>query len=165
MLQDYQKQRQALMQERQKLIESRATEAQLQAWREKTAARFADLQDLAEAMGAASALHPKRTDRKPNIPANASPTLAAFLTTRAELGNARAKIHNQLLDAAAGQELTPDQVRQMQEKERQLFLQQHAAELQLQAQRTQTLAVEAVSNKSNAPARKNSLSRNDNTTQ
>ena len=93
-------------------------------------------------MAADSALEPQPLPGPPNIPANASSTAKDFLTTRAALANARAQIHNQLLNALP-MEVSDVQISQMQQSEGQLFQQQQGANLQLQAQRAQTLANES----------------------
>jgi len=119
-----------------------ATQAQLKAWHQQNAAEFALQQQRAEAMSAASALQPRPTIHQINIPANASPALNQFLTTQATLGNAEARIHNQLLQqaTASGQSLTSAQVGQMERQENRLFRQQNASLQTLQAQRVQALA-------------------------
>jgi hypothetical protein len=58
------------------------------------------------------------------------------------MANARAQIHNQLLNALP-LEVNDAQISQMQQSEVQLFQQQQGANVQLQAQRAQTLANES----------------------
>jgi len=138
----FQQEQQALFQERQALIAQGATPGQLAAWRQQNAARIAAQQQRVQAISAASALRTMPTNRQPVIPANASPTLRDFLTTQASLANARAQIHNQIVQqaAASGRSLTSAQISQMEQQQMRLFRQQHAADFQLQAQRAQTLA-------------------------
>jgi len=143
-LQTYQQERQTLAQQQRTLISQGATRQQLQAWRQQNAAQFQALQQLAQSLSQASALQPMPVTRQANIPPNASATLADFLTTQASLENARAQIHNQLLQALPSG-ATQEQVSAMQQQERQIFQQQYAADLQLQAQQAQTLAAESAS--------------------
>jgi len=77
-----------------------------------------------------------------NIPANASGALKDFLTMQASLANARAQIHNQLLQALPSG-ASQDQISQMRQQEEQIFQQQHAGDLQFQGKRGQTLAAES----------------------
>jgi hypothetical protein len=144
-LQAFQQEQAALAQEQQALVAQGATHQQLTAWRQQNAAQFAAQQQRAEIMSAISALQPMQTNHQPNIPANASQTLKDYLTSQAALANARAQIHNQLVQqiTASGQSLTLAQISQMEQQQMQLFRQQNAAVLQLQAQRVQTLANEA----------------------
>jgi hypothetical protein len=142
-LQTYQQEQLALGRERQTLVSQGATQQQLEAWRQQNAARFQAQQQLAQALALASALQPMPVAKGVNIPANASGTLKDFLTTEATLANARAQIHNQLLQAlpsGASQEISA-----MQQQEGKIFRQQHAGDLQLQQQRAQSLATESAS--------------------
>lgn len=138
----FQQEQLALCQEIQAQITNGATQQQLAAWYQRNASRFAAQEKRSEAMAAARALMPMPANEHPNIPANASPTLKAFLIAQITLGNARAQIHNQLLQqaAGAGSNLTPTQLNQLHEKEGQLFQQQNASAIKLQAQRAQTLS-------------------------
>jgi hypothetical protein len=87
----------------------------------------------------------RRTNHQPNIPADASPTLKDLLNTRAALANSHVQIHNQLVQqASSGTGLTFAQLGTMEQKETQLFQQQNAALLTLQAQRVQALAPTAI---------------------
>jgi len=131
--------RQALLNSEIAQITNGATPAQLDAWFQQNAPQFAALQQHVQAVARASALQPMPTNRQPNIPANASQTLKDFLTTRAALANALAQIHNQLLQSMPAN-ASADQVSQMQQNEMQTFEQQHAGDLQLQAQRAQVMA-------------------------
>ena len=124
------------------LAKSGAAPSQLQAWREKNAARLAAQQQRAQDLAATAALQPQPVVDQPNIPPGASPTLKDFLTTQAVLAKARAQIHNQLLDSLP-EEVSDAQLDQMQQSEATLFRQQHAADLQLQQQRAQALAEES----------------------
>jgi hypothetical protein len=141
-LQAYQQEQQTLAQEWQALVASGATQQQLQAWQQQNAAQFAAQQQRAQAMASALALQPMPVNVQPTIPANASQTLKDFLTTQAALANARAQIHNQLVQSMPS---TPSaaQISQIQQQEMQMFQQQNAVDLQLQVQRAQTLANES----------------------
>lgn len=132
----------ALMQEEAALVAKGATPAQIEAWHQQNAARFAVQQQRAQDMAAQSSLEPMSAPGGPNIPANASQTLKDFLSTQVVLANARAQIHNQLLDAMP-LDVTAEQISQMEQQARQLFEQQYGAQLQQQAQRAQTLAKES----------------------
>jgi len=140
-VQTYQQEQLALAQEENALVAQGATQDQLDAWRQKNAARFAAQRQRASAMASASAAQPI-PPITPNIPANASSTLQDYLTTQAALANAQAQIHNQLAQALP-RSANDAQILQMHQQEMQLFQQQHAGELQLQAQRSQVLAQEA----------------------
>jgi hypothetical protein len=140
----YLQERQTLAQERQALVAQGATPQQLTAWRQQNAAQFQALQQLAQTLALASALQTMPVIAQVNIPANASSTLADFLTTQASLANARAQIHNQLLQSLPSG-ASQQQVNSMLQQEQQIFQQQHAGDLQLQGQRVQTLAAESAS--------------------
>ncbi|MDD5198835.1 MAG: hypothetical protein PHC88_03450 [Terrimicrobiaceae bacterium] len=141
-LETFQREQQALAVELSALLAKGATSQQLEAWRARNAARFAAQQQRARDMADASALEPMAAVAQPNIPADASPTLRDFLTRQTALANARAQIHNQLLNALP-MEVTEAQLREMQQKEAQLFAQQHAGELKAQSQRAQALGEES----------------------
>jgi hypothetical protein len=140
----YLQERQTLAQERQALVAEGATPQQLAAWRQQNATQFQALQQLAQTLALSSALQPMPVITQANIPANASSTLADFLTTRASLANARAQIHNQLLQSLPSG-ASQQQVIAMLQEEEQIFQQQHAGDLQLQGQRAQALASESAS--------------------
>jgi len=143
-LAQFQQEQQALFQQWQTLVSQGATQQQLAAWQQQNAAQFQAQQQLAQALSAASALQPMPLISQVNIPANAPPTLSDFLTTQASLANARAQIHNQLLQAMpAG--ATQQQINQMHQQEIQTFQQQHGNDLQLQAQCAQSLSAQSAS--------------------
>jgi hypothetical protein len=144
-IQAFQQEQEALIKERQTLVAHGATRPQLASWFQQNAAQFEAQQQRAEVIAAVSTLKPMQTNNQPNIPANASQTLKDFLTTQAALANARAQIHNQMVQqtTASGQSVTLAQISQMEQQQTQIFQQQHAADLQLQAQRLQTLANES----------------------
>jgi hypothetical protein len=164
-LTEFQQQRQALFQQWQTLVSQGANDQQLQAWQQQNAPQFQALQQMAQTLAAQSALEPMPLIQQVNIPPNASGippnasgipanasgitanisgTLGDFLTAQTSLANAYAQIHNQLLQALPS-EVTQEQVNAMQQQEAQTFQQQNAADLQLQAQRAQTLAAESAS--------------------
>jgi len=138
-VQAYQQEQQALAQQYQALVAQGATQDQLAAWQQQNATRFAAQQQRAQAM--ASPLQTLPVNAQTNIPPNASQTLRDFLTTRAALANARAQLHNQLVQGLSSTAST-DQISQMQAQEAEMFEQQHASDLQVQAQRAQTLVKE-----------------------
>ncbi len=140
-LQTYLQERRALIQQSHALVAQGATQEQLDAWRQQNAAQFQSLQQLARVIGLQSEMRYLPENLTAHIPANASPTFKAFLATRAILANAHAKIHNQLLQSLPDG-ATQEQVEAMQQQEGQTFEQQYAGDLQLQAQRAQTLAAE-----------------------
>ncbi len=144
-LQAFQQQQAALLQARQTLIAQGATPQQLTAWRQQNAAQIAGLNQLASAMSVASAMQIMPVNLQPKIPASASQTLRDFLATQAALANARAQIHNQIVQqlAASGQAVISTQLSQLMQQQMQVFRQQHASDLQLQVQRAQTLAAES----------------------
>lgn len=141
-LQAFQTEQQTLAKSFNALLTLSPTQQQLQAWQQQNAIALANQQQLALNMAAESALEPQPLPGAPNIPANASSTLRDLLTTQAALANARAQIHNQLLNALP-LEVSDAQLSQMQQSEEQLFQQQQGANLQLQAQRAQILANES----------------------
>ncbi len=133
------------MQQRRTLVAQGATPQQLQAWHVQNAAQFAAQDQRAQTMAAASALQLRRTNHKPNIPANASPALKDLLNTRAALANSRAQIHNQLVQqSSSGTNLTFAQLGTMEQNETQLFQQQNASLITLQAQQVQALTPTSV---------------------
>jgi hypothetical protein len=141
-LQAFQQEQQALARQEQALVAGGATREQIKAWRQENASLFAVQQQRAQAMAVASALTLQRENSQPRIPPCASPTLENYLTTQAALANARAHIHNQLVQqaAASGQSLTLAQVNKLERQVDRLFRQQNAALLTLQTQRSQALA-------------------------
>ena len=138
----YQAKQAGLLQERQALLASGATPEQWQAWRQQNAQRFAAQQRRARTMALLSAIRPRPQPGTALIPAEASPTRAATLTTQATLANARAQIHNQLVQALPAN-ATADQISQLFQQERQWVEQQHGAELDLLPQLAQALANES----------------------
>jgi hypothetical protein len=140
-IQAFQQEQATLAQEEQALAAQGATDQQLETWQQQNAAQFTAQQQRLDAIGVASAMRQMPVS-DPVIPANASQTLKDFLTTQATLANARAQIHNQIVQqiTASGQSPTLVQISQMEQQQLQLFQQQHAADLQLQVQRAQALA-------------------------
>jgi hypothetical protein len=134
-----------LGQEQRALVASGATAQQIQAWRQQNTARFEAQAQRLQTLALASYSTLRVTNRQPNIPANASQTLKNYLTTRMALANARALIHNRMVQQAAvsGSSLSSSQASQMREQENKLFQQQNAAQLILQGQRMQTLVTES----------------------
>jgi len=98
-LQAFQREQLALMREKQALVKQGATDQQLTAWQQQNTARLSAQAQQAQAIAAGAVSQPVPVNAKPNIPADASPTLRDFLTTQAALANARAQIHNQSLQA------------------------------------------------------------------
>lgn len=133
-LQAFQREQLALMREKQALVKQGATDQQLTAWQQQNTARLSAQAQQAQAIAAGAVSQPVPVNAKPNIPADASPTLRDFLTTQAALANARAQIHNQSLQATSSSRGGP------QDSQMQSFQQQHAGDLQLQLQRAQSLS-------------------------
>jgi len=142
MLDTFLSSQQGLAQQMEALIAQGAAGQQIQAWQQENATALANQQQLALDMAAESELQPMPFVAQPNFQVNASQTLKDFLTTLATLANARAQVHNQLLDSLP-EEVSQTQLSQMQQSEVQLFQQQHATDLQFQQQSAQTLANEA----------------------
>jgi hypothetical protein len=140
----------ALAREIRNLLAQGATPQQLQAWHQQNAAQFQAQQQLAQALSLPAALQPMRQRQWVNIPPGASASLQAFLQTQAALTNARVQIHNQLLQSLPPG-ATPGQVAAMRRQEEQIFHQQHAADLQLQAQRAAVLAAASASQPMRVP--------------
>jgi hypothetical protein len=138
----FQQNQQALSQSFNALLSLNPTPQQIQAWRQQNATALANQQQFALNMAAESAVQPMAATVRFNIPANASQTMKDFLTTQASMANTRAQIHNQLLNALPA-EVSEAQISQTQLSEVQTFHQQQGANLQLQAQRAQTLASES----------------------
>jgi hypothetical protein len=150
----FQTQQISLARQEQALAASGATPGQLAAWYQQNSTLFSLQQQRAETMAAASESRLQPENRRPRIPANASPTLADFLTAQATLANARAHIHNQLVQAAAaGLSLTFAQATNIEQQENQLFQQQNVALLALQAQRSQLIANESAAKIQPVPGR------------
>lgn len=140
----YQQEQQTLSQELQALMSQGATPQQLAAWRSQNAAQLQAQQQLAQSLAVASALRPMPANLPATIPANATGVLKDFLTTRILLANARAQIHNQLLQALPSG-ATQAQLDSMQQQEDKLLQQQDGADIQLQAQRAQALGAQSAS--------------------
>ncbi len=138
----YLREQQALAKGMQNLLAGGATWQQVKAWQQQNASTLATLQQQAISMANASASHVMAAVGQPNIPVDASPALKDFLQTQATLANARAQIHNQLLQQTAtpGQTLSQAQVVQMQVQEMRVFRQRYAGDLQLLAQQAQRVA-------------------------
>jgi hypothetical protein len=143
-IQAYAQEQRALMQQRRALVAQGGTQQQLQAWHTQNAAQFAAQDQRAQTLAASSELQLRRTNHQPHIPANASPALRDLLNTQAALANAHAQIHNQLVQGSSGTNLTFAQLGTMQQSETQLFQQQNAALLTLQAQQVQALTPTSV---------------------
>lgn len=141
-LQAFQQGQQALTQSLQALLAQNPTPQQMQAWQQQNATSLANQQQLAQSLAADLALQPLDVVVMPQIPANAPQAVKDFITTQVALANARAQIHNQLLNALPV-EPSDDQIRQMQQSEVQLFQQQQGANLQLQARQAKALANES----------------------
>ena len=141
-LQTFQQGQKALMQSLEALLATNATSAQISAWQAQNASQLAAQRQLAQDMGAESSLQPMPLLSAPSIPPNASQTLKDFLSAQVALANARAQIHNQLLNALPV-EVSREQVKQLQQDEETQFRQQQGAALQAQAQRAQTLVDES----------------------
>ncbi len=141
-LQAYRKEQWALSNQEQALVAGGATPEQLETWHQQNASLFALQQRRAESMATASAVQLRTANGQPNIPADASPALRAFLATQATLVNARTQFHNQLVQqaAASGQSLTFAQLAQIEHQENQLFQQQNSALINLKAQQARALA-------------------------
>jgi hypothetical protein len=140
----YLQEHQTLDQEWQTLVSQGATQAQLDAWQQQNAPAFEFLQQLAQAVAVASALHPLPLMEWEGVPANASPALQDYLMTRVTLLNAFARIHNQLLQGIPSN-ATQGNLDSMHDQEQQMFIRQNAANLQLQDQQAQAVAAESPS--------------------
>lgn len=117
--------------------------AQLEAWRTRNAVRLSAQQERAKLIAAESSLVPlPEQPLEPNVPADASPVLKEFLTTRSRLVRSQAQIHNELLDALP-QEVTEAQVEEMRAKEMALFLQRNGKDLKAQTQRAKAMSEES----------------------
>jgi hypothetical protein len=131
-------QSQAFHQQLRTLMAEGATSKQVAQWQAENSEQIQTLQQSAETFGEASVKDPRITIRQVTIPAGTSTTLASFITTAAALATARAQIHNQLIQSLPAN-ATNEQIQQMLWQERQEFLQQHASDIQAQAQRAVTL--------------------------
>jgi hypothetical protein len=140
-LQTFGMENRALAREHETLLSQGATAQQIATWREQTAPEFESLQETAQQMSLKSELQPERTVRRVNVPRNASSTLSDFLTTRAELENARVQLRNQMLETLPSNP-TEEQIEAVMQQVRQVSQQQHSADWQLQAQRADALGAE-----------------------
>jgi hypothetical protein len=140
----YQQEQEALVQEWQTLVSQGATQQQLDVWLQQNAMQLQAQQQLAQILALESALQPMPVITSVDIPANASSTLQDFLMGQASLANAGAQIYNQLLQAMPSA-VTEQDIDSMEQQKVQLFQQQYAGDLQLQAQRAQILAAESAS--------------------
>ena len=128
--QTYQQEQRALAQEMQGLLAQGATPQQVQAWQAQNAVRLAAQQQRAQDMAAASLTawmaHPLSMISEVQIPEGASPEMTDFLTTRADLHNRLAQLHNAQTPNADA-----------------TFQQQNQAEIQAQTQRAAVIATQA----------------------
>lgn len=130
----------ALQQEQETLIAKGATQEQLEAWTERNASRLLVQQQRAQQIALQAALDQMSSlTSSPTPPPGASPTLVAALAARTRLANARAQMHNQLIQSMPA-DATAEEISQMQELETQLFVKKWGAEMASQIQRTQTLS-------------------------
>jgi hypothetical protein len=149
-LQTYRTETRTLAEQHQTLISEGATAQQIEAWRAQNAPQFEALQEMAQQLAVASVLKPRRMIRSVNIPGNASGTMTDSLTTQANLANARAQLDNQQLQTLPPNP-TQEQITSLMEQDRQIFRQQHSADLQLQAQRADALAAASESRPMSVP--------------
>lgn len=130
----------ALADEMRALADKGATPAELQTWREKNSVRFDAQLRRARVLTALSATRPVKLIENILIPPGASPTLETFLTTRAELFNAFAQMHNQRLQAepVADDSGQPDTTLES-------FYQQNTKKIEAQLQRAKELVKQSAS--------------------
>ena len=133
-LQTFQATQQALASKFESLVAQGANSDQIQAWTQQNAAQIATQQKLAQAISASQPAQPTAYITDVSIPADASPTLEAFLTAQVNLFNLRAQLHNQQLQSSGA----VDEVQVST-----TFAQQNASALQAQTQRAQILANES----------------------
>ena len=134
-----------LRQQEANLVANDATPAQMAAWQKQNAAAIALQKQRQQAIAIASAQEIRPENAAPRIPANASPALKNYLTTRAALANAHAHIHNQLIQTATarGALLTYAKLQALNDEELAQFQTQNVALMATQQQRVGILAVAA----------------------
>lgn len=129
-LQNFQQAQQALGESWNALVAQGATVEQVRAWQTQNATQLATLQQLAQqlatASAAASAGQPMALISEVEVPEDATPEMASFLTTRADLWNRMAQLHNQQVPDAPL-----------------VFRQQNGAEIQSLQQQAQVVAAQA----------------------
>ena len=139
LLNTYQTNQTALVQEQQVLLASGATSEQFQAWQQQNAARFAAQQRRAQRISLLSVWEQLPDPGSAVVPAGASPALAAFLQERDGLAAAHVRLHNRRARALPT-DATVQEVLQNQQDEAALFDRQQSAALVAQAQQAQVLA-------------------------
>ena len=138
----YQAEQSALWQEQQALTDGGATPEQVEAWRQQAVPRFAAQGRRAQRLALLQAWDQLPAPGAATIPADASPALASFLQTRAGLFQAHVRLHNQRAQALPA-DATVQEILQSQQDEADLFAQQQAAALAVQARQAQVLAQES----------------------
>ncbi len=125
-LASFRQEQRALAREKAALVAQGATPDQLQTWRTQNATRLAAQRQRAKDMAAGTAAHPAPIISEVEIPEGASQEMADFLTTRADLANHRAQLHN---DKTANAEA--------------VFHEQNGAEIEAQKQRMKDFAAQS----------------------
>lgn len=148
--QEFQRERYALAVEREDLLKTGASFQQVVDWEKRNASRLSARRDQMQILAAESALEPREFSPT-SIPAGVSDSLKTLIGARAALADARAKIHNQLLETLP-QEVTKEQVQQMQEKEQYLFRQRYKKEIQAMRQTIKALAGEQGRKQASVPS-------------
>jgi hypothetical protein len=129
-LQGFQQQQQALAQSFSAMMAQGGTPQQMAAWQQQNASQLAALQQQAQQLAAASAAawagQPMPLISEVEVPEGATPEMANFLATRADLSNRAAQLHNQQTPNAPT-----------------VFQQQNGAELQAYQQQAQVIAAQS----------------------
>ena len=97
----FQTEQRALGMELKNLVDQGATPAQIRAWHQQNAARFAAQQQRAQAISAGRPAQPIPYVTSVEIPEGASQTTQDFLKAQADLHNRRAQLHNQQLQSGS----------------------------------------------------------------
>jgi hypothetical protein len=134
----YQEEQWTLALDLEALLFQGASQAQVESWQQQNAPQIAAQQQLAQALANSAFLQPMPALQSVTALGSGSGPLGDFLTTQASLGNDRALIHNQLLQAMPANPSQQD-VDSMEQQEEQTFDQQYSGYLQLQAQQAQSL--------------------------
>jgi anion-transporting ArsA/GET3 family ATPase len=136
--QAYQQEQNVLFQQQQALIAQGATPAQIEAWQQQNATQFAAQQQLALQMAAEVPTRPMTLITSIEVPEGATPAMADFLTTRADLYNRYAQIYNAQLQPGPLTLALQTQIETT-------FEDQNQAEQATEIQQAQTIAAESAS--------------------
>jgi len=115
------------------------TEAQMTGWQQQNRARFKAQLNRGRLLEAYQNLQPTEYISEVEIPGDASPTLEAFLVTKAELSNCQARIHNDWV-SLQGDAVTVEQNQDQLKIEVETFQRENVGALAMQLKRAKELS-------------------------